>query len=137
MVPNVTGAEHAVSTDLDPFGGDDGAAVQPGVTADADDRLGAGGDQAVHFGVRPGVDIRLDFHSPGTGDAKPAIPQQARSEVDIAPQPIRQRRQPPEGAGRRISPLHHLCDYPAAYDVRMTVISQSSGKWEGHDGDGG
>src|ERR1700674_4953547 len=68
MVPNLAGAEHAIGADIDPIGGDDRAAVQAGVAADVDYRLAAGGDEAVYFGVRPGVDVRLEHDPARTGD---------------------------------------------------------------------
>src|SRR5258708_12937646 len=108
MVPYLTGTEHAVGPDLAPFGGDDGAAVQPGVAPDVDDGPGAGGDQTVDLGVRPGVDISLEFHSPGTGDPKPAISQQARCEVDVAAHPVRQRCHPAAGARGDLLPFPAL-----------------------------
>ena len=75
MVPDLTGTEDAIGADVDSVSGDDGAAVQPGVPADVDDRLRARGDQAVDLGVRPGVDVRLQHHPPGALDAQPAIPE--------------------------------------------------------------
>ena len=75
MVPNLTGSEDAIGADVDAFRRDDGAAVQPGVPADANHRLRARGDQAIDLGVRPGVDVGLQHHLPRPLDAEPAIPQ--------------------------------------------------------------
>ena len=75
MVPNLTGAEHAVGADIDPVGGDDGAAVQPRLTTDVDHRLGASGDQTVDLGVRPGIDIRLEHDPSRTRDPQATVPQ--------------------------------------------------------------
>src|ERR1700675_5043984 len=76
MVANLTGTEDAIRAHLNPFGGDDGAAVQPGVATDVDDRLGAGGDEAVDLGVRPGVDIGVEHHPSRPLNAEPAVPEQ-------------------------------------------------------------
>jgi len=51
MVADLAGAQHAVRPDLDPLGGDDGAAVQPRVATNADDCLRADGDEAIDLGV--------------------------------------------------------------------------------------
>src|SRR5207249_12290973 len=112
MVPDLAGAQHAIRPDLDSVGRDDGAAVEPGVAPDVDDRLGAGGDEAVDLGVGPGVDISTEFHSTGTRNPQPAIPQEARSEVDVAAPPIPNGGHPSQGARGGVLPLHWVVRLP-------------------------
>ena len=79
---------------------------------DVDDRLGAGGDEAVDLGVGPGVDISTEFHSTGTRNPQPAIPQEARSEVDVAAPPIANGGHPSQGARGGVLPLHWVVRLP-------------------------
>src|SRR2546428_10190141 len=58
MVSDLAGAEHAVSTDLNPLGGDDRAAVPAGTAANADDRLATGGDEPGQTCGRPTLSDR-------------------------------------------------------------------------------
>ena len=118
MVPNLARAKHAVSTDIDPLGGDDGAAVQPGVATDVDHRLRTRGDQSVDLGVRPGIDVRLEHHPARTRDPQAAIPQQPRSDGDPRPNAVGQGCGPAQASRRRLFPIHALSDYPRAYDDR-------------------
>src|SRR2546429_8363736 len=121
-------AQHRIRLDIDPLGGDDGAAIQPRVATDADDRLRAGGDEAIDLGVRPGINVSPELHSAGTGNPQPAIPEEARSEVDVAAPPIWQGGHPSETARGDVPPWHGMRAYWAKDGARMTVIGQSSGK---------
>lgn len=73
MVPNLAGTKHAIRSDVDPIGGDDGTAVQSGVTADADHRLASSGDETVDLRMRPGVDVGLEHDLPRAGNAESAV----------------------------------------------------------------
>lgn len=108
MVPNLTGTEDTIGTDLDPLGGDDGAAVQPGVATDLDQRVGARGDEAVDLGVRPGVDIGVEHHSSWSLDAQPAVPEQTRPDANARVAAIGEGSEPAESAGRRLFHLHSV-----------------------------
>ena len=106
MIPNLAGTEDAIGADVDSFGGDDGAAVEPGVPADADDRLRAGRDEPVDLGMRPGVDICVQYHLAGPLDAQPAIPEQSWSDANPRVETKGQAGEPAETEGRRLFQLH-------------------------------
>lgn len=115
MVPELAGAQHAIRPDLDPLGGDDGAAVQPGIAADPNQGLRPGRDQAIDFGMRPGVDVRIQLDPSRPADAKPAVAEEARSNTDPGIGPIGEGGEPAKAAGRGPFPVHRS-DQDAAYD---------------------
>src|SRR5436309_8581600 len=111
MIADLARPEDAVGAHLHPVGGDDGAAVQPGIASDVDHGLLSSGDQPVDLRVRPGVDVRLEHHPAGAGDTEPAIAQESRADRHPRLSPVGQGGEPAETACRRLLPIHGLCPY--------------------------
>ena len=71
----------------------------------------------VDFGVRPGIDIRIELHPPWPTDAEPSIAEESGANVDASSGAVRHGGEPAEAAGCALFPVHRT-DHLAAYDER-------------------
>src|SRR5207248_6549305 len=80
------------------------------------------------FPTRRSSDLNVspELHSAGTGNPQPAIPQEARSEVDVVAPPIWQGGHPSESARGDVPPWHGMRAYWAKDGARMTVDRKST-----------